>query len=367
MSLRKQWSFLGTSAACALGLCVVLSAACRAEENNNPSGGDGGSGATGASGPGSGGTGGTGGAGGAGGSGGAGGATCDGKEVTIEQITNSKASGAVGKGTPVKVKGAVAMSHKFLVSQSNAGNCLWGVFVSAPGLAETKEYSGVIALSYGVPAAIPPGGNKAYCPKLSNYYEGDPLPGDAIPDDVKPGDVLDITGVADSFLLAACANEMNGSKVPQTQIAFTCAVERTGTAPLPAPHAFTDAAEVAKLGSATDADFHNKWGGVKVRVSNAKPVPQPNPAPMGMGEVVVGDFGVIKLQDSNVEVGDKIYYRGYEQNDCYAAPVFSDVNMTFNSIDGFSYLSYCTWGLQPDGKCTDFDPKSEDCGSLTCQ
>ncbi|MDI3291056.1 hypothetical protein, partial [Polyangium sp. 15x6] len=77
MSLRKQWSFLGTSAACALGLCVVLSAACRAEENNNPSGGDGGSGAQGPAGPGPGGAGGTGGAGGAGGSGGSGGgATC---------------------------------------------------------------------------------------------------------------------------------------------------------------------------------------------------------------------------------------------------------------------------------------------------
>ena len=366
MSLRKQWSFLGASAACVLGFCVVATA-CRTEENNNPTGGDGGSGATGASGPGSGGAGpGSGGSGGTGGAGGEGGGACDGKEVTIEQITNAQATGAVGKGTPVKVKGAVAMSHKFLVSQSNAGNCLWGVFVSAPGLTETQAYSGVMVLAYGVPAAIPPGGTKAFCPKLSNYKEGDPLPGDAIPDDTKPGDVLDITGVADSFLLSACQNEMNGSEVPQTQIAFTCAVAKTGTAALPTPHAFTDPADIAKLGSTTDQDFHNAWGGVKVRVSNVKPVPQPDPEG-GMTEVVVGDFGVIKLQDSNLEVGDKIYYRGYEQNDCYAAPVFPDLNMTFNTIDGFSYLSYCTWGLQPDGKCTDFDPKSTDCGSLTCQ
>lgn len=364
MSLRKHWSFLGTSAACVLGFCV-LATACRTEENNNPSGGnEGGSGATGPTGPG--GNGGAGGGtGGGGGDGGGGGAACDGKEVTIEQITNTNAAGAVGKGTPVKVKGAVAMSHKFLVSQSNAGNCLWGVFVSAPGLAETKEYSGVMVLSYGVPATIPPGGNKAYCPKLSNYFENDPLPGDAIPDDVKPGDVLDITGVADSFLLAACANEMNGSQVPQTQIAFTCSVTKTGTAPVPAPHVFTDVADMTKLGSPTDKAFHDAWGGVKVRVENVKPVPQPDPDGMGP-EVVVGDFGAIKLMDSNLEVGDKIYYRGYDKNDCYSAPVFSDVTMTFNTIDGFSYLSYCTWGLQPNAKCADFDPKSEDCGSLTC-
>ena len=33
----------------------------------------------------------------------------------------------------------------------------------------------------------------------------------------------------------------------------------------------------------------------------------------------------------------------------------------FNSVSGFVYLDYCTWGLSPGSKCTDLTPPSEDC------
>ena len=54
--------------------------------------------------------------------------------VTIQDITTN----VVGPKVAVTVKGVVAMSHKFLVSQSKSTNsCLWGIFASAPGLSET--------------------------------------------------------------------------------------------------------------------------------------------------------------------------------------------------------------------------------------
>jgi hypothetical protein len=286
---------------------------------------------------------------------------CTGQDVTIADVTK----GAVVKGTSVTVKNVVTMSQKFLVSKSLAGTCLYGVFVSAPGLIETEPYSGILVVSKGNNATIPPGQTTSYCGKLSNRVAGDPVPGDAIPDDVKPGDVLNVTGTADSFLLNQCATEPNGSTVPQRQISFACNVTRTGTAAVPAPRAFTAATNVAALASPTNAAFHDQWGGVFVRVSNVKPSLQPDPNG-GTIPVVVGPFGVIKLEGSNLEVGDKVYYRGYDNSICHDGPVYSDTNVAWSYIDGFSYMNFCTWGLQPNNRCKDFNPPSDDCNGLIC-
>ncbi|HRI71591.1 MAG TPA: hypothetical protein PK156_45475, partial [Polyangium sp.] len=281
------------------------------------------------------------------------------------------------KGSAVTVQGAVVMSQKFLVSKSGSGSCLYGTFVSAPGITETAPYSGVMVVAYGSPAVIPPGGTTSYCGKISNRGANDPPPGDVIPDDIKPGDVVNLSGTADYFLLGACATAMNGSKVAQRQISFTCAFEKTGqTATPPTPHAFTTVDELMKLSSPTDTMFHDQWGGVKVRVANVVPVPQPDPNAMpdaGMGMVVVGDFGTIKLVDkakmatSELEVGDKIYYRGYDKQTCYSGPKFSDLNIEWTAVDGINYMNYCTWTLQPNNKCADFNPASEDCTGVVCQ
>jgi hypothetical protein len=261
------------------------------------------------------------------------------------------------------------MSQKFLVSQSkSSGTCLYGFFISAPGITETAPYSGVLVVSKGNPAVIPPGQNKAYCGKISNRFADDQLPGDAIPDEIKPGDVVDVIGVADDFLLTACANEVNGSKVGQRQLAFACEVKKTGmTVTPPAPHAFTTPEDIAKLASSTDTAFHDQWGGVKVRVgADSTPVPQADPGG-GSGMVVVGDFGLITLSGSNLQVGDKLYYRGYDKQTCYSGPMFSDLNIKWTAIDGFNYLNYCTWDLEPNNKCVDFNPASEDCSGVVCQ
>ncbi len=268
-------------------------------------------------------------------------------DATVQKI----AKGEIGPEVDVKLDGVVAMSQKFLVSKSSTGSCLWGVFVSAPDLQTTAEYTGLLALSYGTPAAVPEGGDKAYCPKL-----GEDPAGDRIPDDVQPGDVLNIIGETSNFLLSNCANEPKGSQVPQRQLAKVCSAQKVGTASVPKAMVMPKG-EIEDLGSAIKTAFHDKWGGVKVRIEDvtAQPVD---------GMSVVGDYGVIAL-DEGVEVGDKIYYRGYQKDPCHTGPQF-DGPITFTAIEGFHYLSYCTWGLQPNDKCSDFDPKSGDCTADSC-
>jgi hypothetical protein len=233
-----------------------------------------------------------------------------------------------------------------------------------------------MVVAKGSPAVIPPMGNIAYCGKISNRTATDPLPGDVIQDDIKAGDVVNLSGTADSFLLSACSGVMNGSQVAQKQISYACAFEKTGmTATPPAPHAFTLPADIAKLGSSTDMAFHDQWGGVKVRIgAESTVVPQADPGG-GSGMVVVGKFGIITLANGvpndpampNVQVGDKLYYRGYDKQACFSGPMFSSVDIKFTAIDGFNYLNYCTWDVEPNNKCVDFNPASEDCSGVVCQ
>jgi hypothetical protein len=261
----------------------------------------------------------------------------------------------------VNVEGAVVMSQKFLVSKSSSGTCLYGVFISSPGLAETAPYSGIMVVAKGAPAVIPPGQNTAYCGKISNRFADDPLPGDVIPDDIKPGEIVNLSGTADSFLLGACANEVDGSKVAQKQISFTCKFERTGkTATPPAPHAFTTVEDYAKLASPTDTVFHDQWGGVKVRVGDVTAVPQADPGG-GSGMVVVGQYGIIKFNEGTLQAGDKLYYRGYDKQTCFTGPMFSDVTIKWTAVDGCYYMNYCTWELEPNNKCVAFSPASAEC------
>ena len=140
-----------------------------------------------------------------------------------------------------------------------------------------------------------------------------------------------------------------------------CSAEKVGTAELPTP-AVIDSADYAKLSSPTDTDFHERWGGVKVRVEDVNAGPAD-----GTSGTVEGDFGVINLE-RQIELGNKIYYRGYSDDICHGGPEFDATDATgvdWNHIDAFHYMNYCTWGLQANDKCADFDPSSGDCGSMT--
>lgn len=279
------------------------------------------------------------------------------QEVTIQDI----ATGKVGPKIPVQVNGVVAMTKKFLVSKSNnTGSCLWGIFVSAPGLTETGESTGALAVSYGTQATIPDGGTKAFCPVIE---QGEPA-GDGFPDDVKPGDVLDLTGKTDKFLSTSCTDP-GQSTVGQIQISNVITAVKKGTAAVPAPHVFTPA-DLTTLAGQTDSAFFSKWGGVKVRVQNVKPLVV---TPDGGAPTIVGDFGKIKLEGSNAEIGDKIYYQGLMASlgdVCRKGPVYADNNVTFTQVDGFVYLNFCTWDLEPANRCVDLQPPSDDCAGELC-
>ncbi|MBI4700475.1 MAG: hypothetical protein HY744_04790 [Deltaproteobacteria bacterium] len=269
--------------------------------------------------------------------------------ATVEQI----AKGDIQKDTHVKLVGVVAMSRKFLVTKSSKGSCLWGVFVSSPGLSETKEYSGLLAVSYGFNAETNDAG-KEYCAAL-----GLEPAGGKIPDEVKPGDVLDLIGTTDYFLLSNCKDEPGGSTVAQRQLAKVCQGEITGTAAVPKAKVLA-ANEWEDLGASNKADFHDKWGGVKVRLEG----PSANTVD---GKSVIGQYGAITLNEGGgLQVLDKLYYRGYMKSDpCYAGPQFeaeaSPGKFTFTFIEGLSSMDYCFWRLLPNDKCADFGPPSLDC------
>ena len=143
--------------------------------------------------------------------------------ATIDQVATY--NGDLGTGVHVKVVGAVAMSHKFLVSQSKStGSCLWGVFLSAPGLTTTAANTGILAVSYGTDAVTNEAGS-AFCP----VPPLDPA-GDMFPDDVAPGDVLDVIGKTDAYAPSACGTMGNPAATPQVQLSSVCQVTKTGTA-----------------------------------------------------------------------------------------------------------------------------------------
>lgn len=298
------------------------------------------------------------------GTGSGGGSTCgyNAVDATVQEVT----AGTVGTGVSVRLTGVVAMSRKFLVTKSSSGNCLWGVFVSAPGLTTTAPNTGVLAASYGFPAEVAEGGTEDYCPVIELGEPG----GDAFPDDVGPGDVLDIVGETDYFLLTNYCTNAGDSQVPARQVAQVCSVNRTSTGgPTPAAALLTGA-DVAALGSPTDTAFHDQWGGVKVRIEGVSAEPSGNSIDdcTGGDVTVVGDYGVITLNEGDgLGVGNDIYYQGLLRSldyTCRSGPLLCTPPATtydFTSIEGFNYLAFCTWTLQPNDKCTDFAPQSGDC------
>ncbi len=357
-------------------LAFVAVAGCQPASTSTTSsnGGDGGSGAQGGGGSGaqggggSGATGGTssGGTGGSGATGGTGGSTMvdpcvDGSiDATVYDVTNSASPNAIGMNVKVKLDGVIAMSHKHLISHSKTtGSCLWGIFVSASEteagqqLTETAPYSGALVLSYGDPepdAAKP-------CPTGT----------DAIANDAKPGDVLTVIGITSKFILSSCGEVATDSDIPQTQIFQSCKAEKTGTAAVPAPHVLTPD-EITALSKqktsdgATVQETHNKWGGVKVRAENV--ASDPWKGQNGNPDTIVGPFGKVKLAPGPLEVPDGFYYVKGSAAVCETAPTFDDqytLPFTWDHVQGFHYLAFCTWSLANEDKCADYAPQSPDC------
>lgn len=351
MAHRSGWMFLGASVL--TGLLTVWSslAGCRSDTVSGPSAGGGGSSSvsTGSSSNSS-----------------SSNAASSSSGVASPSIIRDITTGKIGPGIMVKATGVVATSQTFFVSKGGSGSCLWGVFVSEPGLAETAPNTGILVLAYGTNAATPgDGGGAARCPLL-----GLEPTGSKIPDDLKPGDVLDVEGKSDAFVLGSCGAKPNETKLKQFQISQSTSVTKTGTAPVPKAHLIT-VDQMKQIASQTDKAFYDQWGGVKVRIENVTSTPQTvNDADAGMVPSVVDGFGNMLMANTNLQVGDKLYFRKEQKdaNFCYSAPVY-DPTSTFTSIEGIVYLNFCTWGVVPNDKCADIAPPSPsatDCnGSAT--
>jgi hypothetical protein len=281
--------------------------------------------------------------------------------------------GTIGSGVEVSLTGVVAMSHKFLITKSSAGNCLWGVFLSAPGLSTTEAYSGILATSYGFPAETNDAGD-SYCPvpELGN----DPA-GDAFPDDVAPGDVLDVIGETDYFLLTSYCTDPGDSQIPQRQLSQVCSVTRTSTgAAVPTPADMTGSIDgLAQYENNTaNVLFHDQWGGVKVRLTSvtADPIAGDTGDCTGGAETLT-DYGDVTLNEGVVApntgliISDKLIYQGLLRSlnwECRSSPLLCSqpsTPLTFNQIEGFSSMDFCTWVVMPQDKCSDYGTAPLDC------
>jgi hypothetical protein len=287
--------------------------------------------------------------------------------ASISDITTGK----IGLKIAVSLQGVVAMSPKFLVSKSKTtGSCLWGAFVTTPGLTETAANTGTLVLSYGTPASIDDGGTTAYCPVPGPNGTGPA--GDAFPDDLAPGDVLDLVGAVDKYIPKTCATTAGSSAVAQFQISNVTKATRTSKgAPLPTPHVLT-AAEIASLAGQTDETYYDPWGGVKVELQNATGVPQGvGDAGSDAGGTATDMYGnlYVAVDGATVQVGDKVFYQGLLKSEghlCYSGVNYANTATMFTKIDGFVYLDYCNWALEPESRCSDMAPPSDDCTGLTC-
>jgi hypothetical protein len=92
-----------------------------------------------------------------------------------------------------------------------------------------------------------------------------------------------------------------------------------------------------------------------VRIENVTSVPQID----GTGaESIVDKFGHMVMMGSNLQVGDKLYFRSYDTNFCYKAPAYPTATQVFTSVDGIVYIDFCTWSMVPNDKCADLAPPS---------
>jgi hypothetical protein len=259
------------------------------------------------------------------------GGECDAEAVSIDEIRED----LVLPGVPIALV-ATATSQKFLVSQTDAGSCLWGAFVGDEPASE--EPRGVLVVSYG---------NEA--PAEARCTAGT----DAIPDDLAPGDGVRVVGRAASFAPASCDGI---AALPQVIADARCPLERLGRASPPEP--FTLPLEVAdELARGVDPSLVRRFAGGLVRLEGVSALPN------DAGDGAVRPYGVIALAETELEVHGDLEYgdlteggpRDAEKGLAFGYPT------EFRSITGLLYLDYCTYSLAPRRRCEDFDPKSLDC------
>jgi hypothetical protein len=256
---------------------------------------------------------------------------CDAQAVTLEEIR----TGAVLAGVSVAAI-ATATSQKFLVSQTEAGSCLWGAFAGSEAVA--GEPRGLLVVSYGNPAPA-----EARCESGT----------DAIPDDLAPGDSVRIVGRASSFAPASCDATI---AAPQMIADARCPFERLARgAPIEPVTLPLDIA--SNLATGLDAELVQRWAGGLVQIESVSTLPNDD------GDGAVRPYGVIALAETELEVHADIEYgdlsAGGPRDPSKGLEFPYPTN--FRSITGLVYLDYCTYSLAPRDRCLDFDPSSRGC------
>lgn len=259
---------------------------------------------------------------------------CGAERVTLEELH----SGRVRDSVPVAVGPLLASSQKFLVSEAKSGSCLWGAFAADPE--RTGAGSGLFLVSYGAPHA-----------------EGEACVAgsDGLPDDLKPGDTLEVEGRLDSYVPSTCGGT---APAPQLRIDAACPARR-GAQGEPPEAALLEPALADRLAAGQDAELLRQWSGALVRLNGAAALQD------GDDGDAVFPFGVIRLEQSALEVHSRLYYFDLSEagpRDSGKAPRYG-FPTAFQRLTGIVFLDYCTWVLAPRDRCADLVPGSEGCVS----
>jgi hypothetical protein len=257
---------------------------------------------------------------------------CGAERVTLEELH----SGRVRNSVPVAVGPLVASSQKFLVSEAKSGSCLWGAFAADPVL--TGAGSGLFLVSYGAPHA-----------------EGEACAAgsDGLPDDLSPGDTLEVEGRLDSFVPSTCSGT---APTPQLRIDAACPARR-GAAGEPPAAALLEPALAERLAAGKDAELLRQWSGALVQLNGVAALQD------GDDGDAVFPFGVIRLQQTALEVHSRLYYFDLSEGgprDSGKAPHYR-FPTAFQRLTGIVFLDYCTWVLAPRDRCADLVPGSDGC------
>jgi hypothetical protein len=176
---------------------------------------------------------------------------------------------------------------------------------------------------------------------------------DAIPDDVAIGDLVSIRGETEIYQPSWCENATLAGQI-RVRARAICPVSKLGSAAPPEPLAIDvrTASELARGGGGQLSTLQATVVRLS-EVSGKQDGTQPD---------IVGAYGTIRLNETKLQVRDKIAFAGLAK-----PPEGIGKNLefgyptSFSRIDGLVFLDYCDWVLAPRDKCRDFDPPSADC------
>ncbi len=266
---------------------------------------------------------------------------CTGQAVGVADL----ASGNVRGGATVLLPKLVVSSQKFLLSASKtSGKCLWGAFAADEGA--SGENSGVLLLSSvdGTTSAAG-GGASVVCPSDL----------DSLPSDLAPGDRVSAFGDFSEYAPSACHDV---APMRELLVKPGCSVLRTGRGAPPATVAISF--ELAdQLAQGKDKALLRAWSGARIELDGLDALAASSSAS------AVGAFGVIRVQQTKLELHSKIPYADLSAGgpDQPTKALDYEFPVHFERAAGVLFLDYCTWSLDVCEPCLDLAPQSRGCST----